>query len=94
MSIWSQSNRCTTREKERRHDSVDRHLSALHTPELNQTSNQTYALRATGFRDEGSRFGEPAHLDTTSGKDDNVQDNRCCRPGQGTGGEDGVYMSR
>ena len=53
MSIWSQSNPCTAREKERRHDSVDRHLSALHTPELNQTSNQTYALRGSEMRVQG-----------------------------------------
>ena len=62
------------REKERRHDSADRLLGVLHTPELNQTSNPTYT---TGLRDEGSEFGEPARFDTASGKDNDVQDHRC-----------------
>ena len=59
------------REKERRHDSADRLLGVLHTPELNQTSNPTYT---TGLRDEGSEFGEPTRFDTAGGKDDDVQD--------------------
>jgi len=38
------------REKERRHDSADRLLGALHTRELNRTSNPTYALRGWEMR--------------------------------------------
>ena len=52
-----------------RHDSADRLLGVLHTPELNQTSNPTYTM---GLRDEGSEFGGPARFDTAGGKDDDV----------------------
>ena len=47
------------REKERRHDSADRLLGALHTRELNRTSNPTYALRGWEMRVQslGNRRG-------------------------------------